>query len=155
MNNYMFSSGLIPLTYNKDEINNSIYIGEDEANKGGFQLENEIYINRKSHLTKTIPRLMQVICHETEHSIQEFEARKSQKSKRGLDLAINHILRNYYSKNHGYDYYHTNYRVDPIERDSEKTGFWYTKVFLNSIGFSDISNDISDEISAFATPQSN
>lgn len=142
MNNYMFSSGLIPLTYNKDEINNSIYIGEDEANKGGFQSENEIYINRKSHLTKTIPRLMQVICHETEHSIQEFEARKSQKSKRGLDLAINHILRNYYSKNHGYDYYHTNYRVDPIERDSEKTGFWYTKVFLNSIGFSDISKKV-------------
>lgn len=142
MNNYMFSSGLIPLGFTKDEIKNSIYIGEGEVNKGGFQSQNEIYINRKSHLTNTIPRLMQVICHETEHSIQELEARKSNKSKKGLDLAINHILRNYYSENHGYDYYHTNYRVDPIERDSEKIGFWYTRIFLNSIGFSDISKKV-------------
>lgn len=142
MNDYMLSSRLKELGYNKGDIKNSIYIGEDEVSKGGFQSQNEIYVNRNSHLTKTIPRLMQVICHETEHSIQELEARQSQKSKKGLDLAINHILRNYYSQKDGYDYYDTNYRVDQIERDSEKMGFWYTRNFLRSIGFSDMAKNI-------------
>lgn len=142
MNNYMLSSRLKELGYSKDEIKNSIYIGEDEVNKGGFQAQNEIYINRNSHLTMTIPRLMQVVCHETEHSIQELEARNNQKSKAGLDLAINHILRNHYSGKNGYDYYDTNYRVDPIERDSERTGFRYTRVFLNTLGFKDISQNV-------------
>ena len=53
--------------------------------------------------------MIQTVCHETEHSIQELEASKNPNSKIGLDLAISDVLRDYVSSGKGYDVYHNNY----------------------------------------------
>ena len=96
MNNLMLNSRLNQLGYNRNDIKSYIYIGTNDENEGGFYTHNNIYINKNSFFTFDIPHLMHVVCHETEHSIQDLQAKKNPQSKIGLDYAISHILRNYY-----------------------------------------------------------
>ena len=77
---------------------------------------------------------MQVVCHETEHSIQELQAQKNPQSKIGLDCAISNILRNYYSSIRNYDVYHENYNFEQIEQDSENIGYSYAINYLDTLG---------------------
>ena len=145
VNNYMLSSRLKQLGYNRNEIQNNIYVGEERETLGGFENEYNIYINKNSLLTQNIPDLIQTVCHETEHSIQELEARKNPKSKVGLDLAISNILRNYFSSEKGYDVYHNNYRFEEIEKDAEKFGDDTAIVFLDQLGFKELADDLSEK----------
>lgn len=63
---------------------------------GGIQYSKQIYINKNSELTKTIPELIHVVCHETQHSIQEIKARKDPNSAIGLEYAIRSIFEEQY-----------------------------------------------------------
>ena len=147
VNNRMLNSRLKELGYNKDDIQNNIYIGKNEAKKnlGGFESNYNIYINKVSTLTDTIPSLMQVVCHETEHSIQRLEAEKNPKSKAGLDLAISNVLRDYFSSTYNYKVYNNNYRFEPIERDAENTGYRQAITFLNTFGFQNEAQKLYDK----------
>ena len=144
INNLMLTSRLKELGYNREDIQSNIYIGTDRKEHGGFEIGNSIYINKDSILTMDIPSLIQVVCHETEHSIQELEAEKNPKSKIGLDLAISNALRNYYSSEKNYDVYHNNYRFEQIEQDSENIGHNYARTYLDVLGFKDEAKKISE-----------
>lgn len=143
INNLMLNSRLMDLGYKREDIQSHIYIGIDRKEHGGFETGNSIYINKDSFLTTDIPSLIQVICHETEHSIQELEAEKNPKSKIGLDLAISNVLRNYYFSEKGYDVYHNNYRFEQIEQDAENFGHNYARTYLDVLGFKDEAHKIS------------
>ena len=144
INNLMLNSRLKQLGYSREDIQSYIYIGEDRREHGGFEVENSIYINKNSVLTTDIPSLIQVVCHETEHSIQELEATRNPKSKIGLDSAISNVLRNYYSSEKKYDVYHNNYRFEQIEQDAEDIGNTQAIVFLDMLGFKDESKKLHD-----------
>ena len=144
INNLMITSRLKELGYNREDIQTNIYIGTDRKEHGGFEIGNSIYINKDSVLTMDIPSLIQVVCHETEHSIQELESKKNPKSKIGLDLAICNALRNYYSSEKGYDVYHNNYRFEQIEQDAENIGHNYARTYLDVLGFKDEARKISE-----------
>ena len=144
INNLMLTSRLKELGYSRDDIRGHIYVGEDRKELGGFEDGNSIYINKNSVLTKDIPSLIQVVCHETEHSIQELEASKNLKSKIGLDLAISNVLRNYYFSEKGYDVYHSNYRFEQIEQDAEYIGHNQAIVYLYVLGFKDEAKKLRD-----------
>lgn len=143
INNLMLNSRLKELGYKKGDIQPHIYIGTDRKEHGGFETGNSIYINKDSFFTTDIPSLIQVVCHETEHSIQEIEAEKNPKSKIGLDLAISNALRNYYFSEKGYDVYHNNYRFEQIEQDAENFGHNYARTYLDVLGFKDEAQKIS------------
>lgn len=144
INNLMLTSRLKELGYSRGDIRGYIYVGEDRKELGGFEDGNSIYINKNSVLTKDIPSLIQVVCHETEHSIQELEASKNPKSKIGLDLAISNVLRNYYFSEKGYDVYHSNYRFEQIEQDAEHIGHNQAIVYLDVLGFKDEAKKLRD-----------
>lgn len=145
MNNLMLNSRLNQLGYNRNDIKSYIYIGTALKNHGGFETYNNIYINKNSVLTSDIPHLMQVVCHETEHSIQELQAQKNPQSKIGLDCAISNILRNYYSSIRNYDVYHENYNFEQIEQDSENIGYSYAINYLDTLGFKDKATKLKTE----------
>lgn len=144
INNLMLNSRLKQLGYSREDIQSHIYIGEDRKELGGFENGNSIYINKNSVLTTDIPSLIQVVCHETEHSIQEFEATRNPKSKIGLDLAISNVLRNYYFSEKRYDVYHNNYRFEQIEQDAEYIGYTQAIIYLDMLGFKDEAKKLSD-----------
>lgn len=142
VNNLMLNSRLKELGYNRNDIQERIYIGKESPNLGGYESSNNIYININSSLTTDIPSLIHVVCHETEHSIQGLEATNNSKSKIGLDSAISTVLRNYYSSQKGYDVYHNNYRFEQIEEDSEHIGFHQAIIILDTLGFKDEANKL-------------
>lgn len=144
INNLMLNSRLKDLGYRREDIPITyIYIGTDRKEHGGFETGNSIYINKDSFLTADISSLIQVVCHETEHSIQELEAEKNPKSKIGLDWAIRNVLSNYYFSEKGYDVYHNNYRFEQIEQDAENFGHNYARTYLDVLGFKNEAQKIS------------
>lgn len=144
INNLMLTSRLKELGYSRNDIQGYIYIGEDRQKLGGFENKNSIYINKNSTLTKDIPGLIQVVCHETEHSIQELEASRNPDSKIGLDLAISTVLRNYFFLEKGYDVYGKNYRFEQIEQDAEYIGHSQAARYLDVLGFKDESKNLRE-----------
>ena len=142
INNSMLTSRLKQLGYNREDIKSYIYIGTDKESLGGFAKNNAIYINKNSNLTLDIPSLLQTVCHETEHSIQDLET-QNPKSKIGLDLAISNVLREYYFSEKGYDVYNNNYRFELIEKDAENRGYRYARLFLDVLGFKDEADRIN------------
>lgn len=144
INNLMLNSRLKQLRYSREDIQSHIYIGEDRKELGGFEDRNNIYINKNSVLTTDIPSLIQVVCHETEHSIQELEATRNPKSKIGLDLAISNVLRKYYFSEKRYDVYNNNYRFEQIEKDAEYIGHTQAIIYLDMFGFRDEAKKLSD-----------
>lgn len=69
----------------------------------------------------TLPLYMEIICHETEHLFQVYEAIHNPRSLVGLNHAIHQLLIRHYSKD-GYNPYRRNYRYSDIEIDAENIG---------------------------------
>lgn len=145
VSNSMLKSNLKNLGYRGDEIKTSVCIFKGKESLGGFQSGDEIHINQNSILTKDIPHLMHVICHETQHVIQNYESKHNSNSKIGLDYAVCDIINNYFITKENYDVYHTNYRVEEIEKDAERQGDRNARIMLDSMGFSEEANKLKEE----------
>ena len=145
VNHEMLHSRLTVLGYDRSEIQNQIYIGEEAENLGGFENGYQIYINKNSRLNQTIPELIHTVCHETQHSIQELESKKNANSKTGLDLSVSHVLRAYYADENGYDVYSNNYRFEEIEKDAENMGYECARTFLDVRGFHEMAKGLDKQ----------
>lgn len=120
-----------------------LHIMKDRPELGGFELENIIYINKESTNSDELHMIVQTVCHETRHAIQEKEARNNS-SKTAFEMA-RHILFSKYLKSKDYDVYHLNYRYSDIELDAENYGFYYSKVLLSTMGRRDLAEKVREK----------
>ena len=143
ISNLMLDSRLKELGYNREDINEHVYIGNYEEELRGMAYKNNIYINGEANFTG-IPDLIHTVCHETEHTIQELEASKNPKSKIGLDMAIMATLRNYFTSEKNYNVYDKNYRFEQVEKDAENIGYNYASNYLDMFGFKNEAKQIRE-----------
>lgn len=119
------------------DVSTNIYIGKkDDRNLGGYEASYNILVNKMSNLNDSLELLMQVICHESEHAVQEYLAEKNPHSKRGMDYAKSHIFRSHF-RSDGFNVYDQNYRFDEIERDAQEQGFRVAEIVLSTLGYND------------------
>ena len=119
-----------------------VHIMKDEGRKSGHENNGVIFINKYGDSTKTIEELTKVVCHETQHVIQEQEM-NSINSKGGFDIALIHLFSKYLSTK-DYDAYHRNYRYSGAELDAETAGYANAKIFLRMFGRHDLADKIKE-----------
>lgn len=120
-------------------IRNINIIGTERASLNGNQLASVICINKNSY-NQNIEALTQTICHESRHSIQEYESLASN-TRAGFDMA-QRILFSKYLNAADYDSYNKNYRYSLIELDAEKSGHWNASVFFTMFNRNDLADII-------------
>ena len=99
---------------------------------GGNYSNEIIRITKKSSIISDLDRFLQVMCHETEHAIQEY-ASKNEDSVIALDTATDKILRDYLTTEK-YNPYMNNYQYSEIETDANEMGWHYSSALLSTLG---------------------
>lgn len=108
-----------------------IYIIKTNDNECSIYLKDHMFINYDNKASKSIPSFLKAIFHETKHSIQSYNALHD-KTKEALEWIQNELFltnikntENTFSQNH---------HLLSIEKDAEKEGFNYAKLFYLCYG---------------------
>ena len=114
---------------------------EDNITTMGNQKNDCICLNKNN--IPDIPSLVEVICHETRHSIQEHDS-VIEKNKTALKQA-QFALFDKYLRTETFNQYKQNYRYTAIELDAECFGYHTASVFFKTMGRDDIADIIKDK----------
>ena len=120
-------------------LNPAVFVGVAEQNLGGEQFGNCIGIN-KFGFCQSIEELTTVICHESRHSIQCDESKKSN-SKIAFDYGQS-LLFSKYLNTDTYNSYKDNYNFSRVELDAEKLGYWNADVFFRCFKRDDLAGKV-------------
>ena len=117
-----------------------IHIMKDEPDLGGFESSGAIYLNKDTSFTPTLEGMVQTVCHETQHRVQEVVS-KEKESKVAFEWARHYLFSKYLSTNE-FSIYHNNYNYSDIELDAEKSGFFNASVFLGMLDRRDLAEKL-------------
>lgn len=105
-----------------------LFITKEKSSNGGL-LKNYIFINQKSPFCQTIPNFLQAVFHECWHAIQNYNSYHDKNSITSLEWTQNELFLMYVKNNNIQNHY-----LLDIERDAEKEGFNYAKLFYLCYG---------------------
>lgn len=123
-----------------DKVFPDIHIIDDKPSRNGFELHNIVYINKHSDNVHELFEITKTVCHETRHAIQEKDS-KNKNSRIAFEMA-RHLLFNKYLNTDVYNVYDRNYRYSGIELDADDYGYYYSKVLLQTLDRSDLSDKV-------------
>ncbi len=124
----------------QSKVNTEIHIMENEPKNGGFECAGLIFINKNTSFAPTLEEITQVVCHETQHRVQEVES-VNNTNRVAFEMA-RHQLFNKYLYSEDYDVYHLNYHYSDIELDAELNGFWNSGIILGMLNRRDLSEKV-------------
>ena len=113
-----------------------------EAFRGGYQNNACIIMNDHPSITsfyKTLDQMIQCVCHETTHTIQEQQAINEPESIHGMEMAIQRLF--------GHKEYKTgdNYLFNEIEENAQRNGYSTASVIYGMADRYDIMNKLVQE----------
>ena len=127
-----------------NKIECTIYLMEKEPNNGGYYTNDTIFINRKSYdYCNTLSKLLECVCHETEHAIQDYKSKNNPNSVVGYEFAVYNLLFRHY-KTEEYNPYKDNYRYSDIEKDAEIKGYQYASSIYYQLGHPEKAKELKD-----------
>lgn len=117
----------------KNNLVRNVHIVKFEDGKtGGVNRDGIIGISKTYYKILDMDRFLSVVCHETEHAIQE-KASRNENSVIALDYATDRILFHYLSSGQ-YNPYRDNYQYSEIEKDANEAGWYYSSLLLSTLG---------------------
>ena len=110
--------------------------------RGGFENGSMIVMNdhpSKSKFYGSLPKMIQCVCHEATHVIQEHQAKEESTSVHAMEMAIQELF--------GFDEYQTgdNYLFNEIEEDAQLNGYNTAGLIYGLVGRKDIQNKLFDD----------
>ena len=124
----------------EQDINCDIYLMK-KNHSGGNYLDNTILMNKNFKTSLSI--MLEGVCHETQHAIQDYKSKHDPSSVVGFQYAIRKLIYRYY-KTEEYDPFMCNYRYQNIERNAEEEGYRVASSIYHMLGYYDISESLKN-----------
>ena len=116
-------------------------VAKDRPSLLGCQGYGLIQIN--SNQIKSIEKLTQTICHESQHAIEEYESTRTN-SKTAFIMAQHNLFLKYLDTD-SYNSYQKNYNYSSIELDAENKGYYKAIIFFHMFNRHDLAKNLRKE----------